>query len=152
MNKINIYLDDFRVPLSPLEGIGEWELYKNFNTIIDRLEKINFADINIISLDHDLGPYAMDHFFKYVSKNNAVLYSEIHKYGEMTGYDVALYLINRSLNNNEKLPNIKVHSANPVGSSNIMGLINMHYYNSRQEQSCIRWKPPIIKYKENNKI
>lgn len=152
MKKINIYLDDFRVPVSPMKNGETWELYKNYNDLIKRLEQLKFEEINIISLDHDLGPNAMTHFFNHTSKYNEILYHEIHKHGEMTGYDVALYLVNRSKQFNEKLPIIMVHSANPIGSSNIMGLINMHLYNNRLIQNCIRWYVEIIKFKENNKI
>jgi hypothetical protein len=38
------------------------------------------------------------------------------------------------------LPQIYVHSANPIGSANIMGYINNYFMNCRMPQTCIRVK------------
>jgi hypothetical protein len=35
-------------------------------------------------------------------------------------------------------PKVFTHSANPIGSANIMGYVNNFYRNERQPQSCIR--------------
>jgi hypothetical protein len=41
---------------------------------------------------------------------------------------------------NVPLPQIYVHSANPIGSANMMGYINNYLMNCRLPQSCIRVK------------
>jgi hypothetical protein len=38
------------------------------------------------------------------------------------------------------LPQIYVHSANPIGSANIMGYINNYFMNCRMPQTCVRVK------------
>ncbi len=144
MDKINIYLDDYRIPVSPMHGIGEWELYKNYNDVVNRLEKLSYVDIGIISLDHDLGPVAMKHFFNHVIVNGNIDYKHLHDNNELTGYDVALYLIDRSFKTKEILPPVLTHSANPIGTANIMSVINLHYYKNKQHQVCTRWRPDII--------
>jgi hypothetical protein len=40
------------------------------------------------------------------------------------------------------LPTITVHSANPVGSANMMGYINNYLKNKRLPQNCIRVQIP----------
>jgi len=37
-----------------------------------------------------------------------------------------------------KFPVVYVHSANPIGASNIMGYINNFYMNEGQPQTCVR--------------
>jgi hypothetical protein len=45
-----------------------------------------------------------------------------------------------SMNTKIPLPQIYVHSANPIGSGNMMGYINNYFMNSRVPQTCIRIK------------
>jgi hypothetical protein len=40
------------------------------------------------------------------------------------------------------LPQIYVHSANPIGSANMMGYINNYFMNSRLPQTCVRVNIP----------
>jgi len=40
------------------------------------------------------------------------------------------------------LPQIYVHSANPIGSANMMGYINNYFMNSRHPQTCVRVNIP----------
>jgi hypothetical protein len=44
------------------------------------------------------------------------------------------------MNKKIPLPQIYVHSANPIGSANMMGYINNYFMNSRLPQTCIRAK------------
>jgi hypothetical protein len=44
------------------------------------------------------------------------------------------------MNQNIPLPQIYVHSANPIGAANMMGYINNYFMNCRTPQSCIRVK------------
>ena len=57
-------------------------------------------------------------------------------------YDVAKWLVAESMNKSIPLPQIYVHSANPIGSANIMGYINNYLKNCRLPQSCIRVNIP----------
>jgi hypothetical protein len=44
------------------------------------------------------------------------------------------------MSKNIPLPQIYVHSANPIGSANMMGYINNYLMNCRLPQTCIRVK------------
>ena len=57
---------------------------------------------------------------------------------EKTGYDCCKFLVNESINKNIPLPQIYIHSANPIGSANMMGYINNYLKNCKLDQSCIQ--------------
>ena len=57
---------------------------------------------------------------------------------EKTGYDAAKFLVAESMEKNIPLPQIYVHSANPIGSSNIMGYINNYYRNHKMPEVCTK--------------
>ncbi len=46
------------------------------------------------------------------------------------------------MNKNIPLPQIYIHSANPIGSANMMGYINNYFMNSRLPQTCVRVQIP----------
>lgn len=80
---VKLYLDDLRpVP----EG---WELVKTAKEAINFLKN---NDVEIVSLDHDLGP------------DEAVV---------GTGYDVLLWIEEQVVCNNYVPPTIYIHTANP---------------------------------------
>ena len=104
----------------------------------------------MVSLDHDLGDTAMKEYFNNVSPNYTLDYNNIN---EKTGYDCAKWLVNHFYDKNpdwEKLgriqkkslkfnfPSVYTHSANPIGSANIMGYVNNFLMNEGQQQTCIR--------------
>jgi hypothetical protein len=89
----------------------------------------------IISLDHDLGEQAMVEYYTNVRNNYTLDYQNIN---EKTGYDAAKFLVAESMGKSIPLPQIYVHSANPIGSANIMGYINNYLMNCRLSQTCIR--------------
>ena len=110
------------------------------------------TNISLISLDHDLGDTAMQEYFNNVSKNYKLDYENIT---EKTGYDVAKWLVNEFYDKYPKrltmsrfdkkqtpvrFPEVVVHSANPIGSANIMGYINNFLMNEGQDQTCVRVK------------
>lgn len=141
-----IYLDDVRTPTDK-----DWIVVRSYKEFINKIEEIGFSNISTISLDHDLGPSSMKEYFENVSPNYVLDYKNIE---EKTGYDCAKWLVDYFYNINphllktarnfkkEKLllPNIYTHSANPIGSANIMGYINNFLMNERQEQNCVRVK------------
>jgi len=127
---MKIYLDDIRIPVDP-----SWVLVKNYDEFVSIVKKHGLSNISVISLDHDLGDSAMKEYFNNVVTNYTIDYNNIH---EKTGYDCAKFLVNESMDTNVLLPQIYTHSANPVGSANIMGFINNYLKNCGQPQTCIR--------------
>jgi hypothetical protein len=91
----------------------------------------------VISLDHDLGDTAMQEYYNNVRDNYTIDYKNIT---EKTGMDCAKWLVAESMTKKIPLPQIYVHSANPIGSANMMGYINNYFMNSRLPQTCIRAK------------
>jgi hypothetical protein len=90
-----------------------------------------------ISLDHDLGDTAMNEYYNNVHPNYTLDYNNIT---EKTGLDCCKFLVAESMNTKIPLPQIYVHSANPIGSGNMMGYINNYFMNGRMPQTCIRIK------------
>ncbi len=134
MRKYNIYLDDLRTPID-----DNWIICRNYDEFVDKVKEIGIENIDTISLDHDLGETAIREYFKNVTTNYILDYDNIH---EKTGYDCAKWLVEQSINNDIHLPLILTHSANPIGSANIMGYINNFLKNQRLPQTCIRTKIP----------
>jgi 5-formaminoimidazole-4-carboxamide-1-beta-D-ribofuranosyl 5'-monophosphate synthetase len=134
MEKSRIYLDDIRTPTE--EG---WIVCRNYDEFVKTIEDLGLENIDTISLDHDLGDTAIREYFKNTSKNYIIDYNNIH---EKTGYDCAKWLVNKSMEEQVNLPTVTVHSANPVGSANIMGYINNYLKNVRLPQTCVRVKIP----------
>jgi hypothetical protein len=91
----------------------------------------------VISLDHDLGDTAMQEYYNNVRDNYTIDYKNIT---EKTGMDCAKWLVAESMTKKIPLPQIYIHSANPIGSANMMGYINNYFMNSRLPQTCIRAK------------
>jgi hypothetical protein len=128
-----IYLDDVRVPKDP-----EWILVKDYDEFVNRIKELGLENISTISLDHDLGETAMKEYFNNVAPNYELNYNNIT---EKTGLDCAKWLIDHYLENKEdefRFPNVYTHSANPIGSANIMGLVNNFLKNMRKPQTCVR--------------
>jgi hypothetical protein len=145
-----IYLDDVRTPTG-----DNWVVVRNYVDFVKKVNEIGLTNIEIISLDHDLGDTAMMEYFDNVKPNYTLDYNNIK---EKTGYDAAKFLVNQFYNEfpervnmtrNEKkngifnFPLIYVHSANPIGSSNIMGWVNNFLKNEKQPETCIRVQIPI---------
>jgi hypothetical protein len=91
----------------------------------------------VISLDHDLGDTAMQEYYNNVRDNYTIDYKNIT---EKTGMDCAKWLVAESMTKKIPLPQIYIHSANPIGSANMMGYINNYFMNSKLPQTCIRAK------------
>lgn len=97
IRRFGLFVDDIRDPPADTPELV-WKHVKTFHFAITMLEVTPF---DVVSLDHDLGCF-------YGNK-------------EMTGRDILNWLIDRKLNGpdpfmcNEKLTEVRVHSANPVG-------------------------------------
>jgi hypothetical protein len=131
-NKVWLYLDDVRTPKD-----GDWKVVRNYDEFVSAIMYIGLENIELISLDHDLGDTAMKEYFNNVSPNYTLDYNNIL---EKTGLDCAKWLVAESMNTKVPLPQIYVHSANPIGSANIMGYVNNYFMNCRLPQTCIRVK------------
>jgi hypothetical protein len=128
--KKRVYLDDVRTP-----NDGDWVVVRNYDEFVEQVKSIGLENIEVISLDHDLGETSMKEYFENVLPNYTLDYKNIE---EKTGYDAAKWLVVESMTTNIPLPQIYTHSANPIGSANIMGYINNYFRNCRQPQTCIR--------------
>lgn len=143
--KKKIYLDDVRIPTDP-----EWILVKTFSDFCEKIKEIGLENISIISLDHDLDETAMDEYYNNVSPHYILNYENIKN---PTGLHAAKWLITHFYKNSTEwdkkshkekkesiipFPIVLTHSANPIGSANIMGIINNFLMNEAQPQSCVR--------------
>ena len=147
--KYNIYLDDVRTPKE-----NNWVVVRNYDEFVNKVTEIGLGNIEVISLDHDLGDTAMNEYFNNVSPNYSLNYDNIK---EKTGLDCAKWLVNHFYDTNPEwiemnriikredgmvFPQVYTHSANPIGSANIMGYINNFYMNEAQPQTCVRVQIP----------
>lgn len=132
---ISIYLDDQRTPIEPPSENSEWVIARNYEDFVSLVEDVGLENIEIISFDHDLDRSATIHYLEYVRENYEIDYSKIEK---PTGLDAAKWLISHSANIGEPIPKCYVHSANPIGSGNMMGLINLYLKNCKRPEDCIR--------------
>jgi len=144
-----IYLDDIRTPVDT-----NWIVVRSYDEFVDKVKEIGFENIEIVSLDHDLGDSAMEEYHNNVSPNFKLDYNNIK---EKTGYDCAKWLVEYYFDNygtQEKraekkkngilFPTVYTHSANPIGSANIMGYINNFFMNEGQPQTCVRVQIPFF--------
>jgi len=145
-----IYLDDIRTPhKNYLPDGAQWIVVRNYAEFVYKVTELGLENIDTISLDHDLGDSAMKEYYNNVSPNYQLDYNNIT---EKTGMDCAKWLVelyfdkydNDDLNRKEKrntgitFPTVYTHSANPIGSANIMGYINNFFMNQAQPQTCVR--------------
>jgi len=133
MNKKYIYLDDVRIPNDP-----RWTVVKNYDEFVAKVTEIGLENIELISLDHDLGDTAMMEWHTNVYHNFKLDYNNIT---EKTGMDCTKWLVEQWMNG-EPVCEVKIHSANAIGSANMMGYINNYRHINRLPQTCIRWVVP----------
>ena len=130
-----IYLDDVR---TPIEGVGEdnqpWVVVRSYDEFVEKVNEIGLENIQMISLDHDLGDTAMAEWHKNVYKNYELNYDNIT---EKTGMDCAKWLVEQWMDG-KPVVDVVVHSANAIGSGNMMGYINNYRHINKLPQNCIR--------------
>jgi len=131
-NKFRLYLDDVRTPLAQ-----DWIIARNYDEFVAAIKFHGLENFEVISLDHDLGEGAMVEYYTNVKNNYILDYNNIT---ERTGMDCCRYLVSESMNQKIPLPQIYVHSANPIGSGNMMGYINNYLMNCSLPQTCVRVK------------
>lgn len=131
---IKIYLDDVRTPVE-----NDWYVVRNYNEFVHLVNKTGLDKIDEISLDHDLGDEAMTEYYTNVKNFNKLDYNNIN---EKTGMDCAKFLVNKSLDDNIAIPQIYVHSANPIGSNNMISYINNYLVSCGLPKTCTKIKIP----------
>ena len=131
--KKRIYLDDVRTPIDE-----DWVVVRSYDEFVKTVEEIGFDNIELISLDHDLGDTAMQEWKTNVYHNYKIDYNNIT---EKTGYDCAKWLVEKWMEGETGF-DVYTHSANAIGSANIMGYINNYKHINHLPQSCIRVKIP----------
>jgi hypothetical protein len=134
MEKVNIYLDDTRTPVEP-----QWVVVRNYEQFVSTVMYHGLDNIECISLDHDLGDTAMKEWKTNVYHNYKLDYSNIT---EKTGYDCAKWLVEQWMNG-QPVVDVFTHSANAIGSANIMGYINNYRHINRLPQNCLRVRIPF---------
>ena len=130
--KIWLYLDDVRTPTD-----NRWQVVRSYDEFVAHIKMNGLEKYETISLDHDLGDTAMNEYYNNVHPNYTLDYNNIT---EKTGLDCCKFLVAESMNTKIPLPQIYVHSANPIGSGNMMGYINNYFMNGKMPQTCIRIK------------
>jgi hypothetical protein len=127
--KHRIYLDDVRTPVE--DG---WTIVRNYDDFVSTIMYLGLDRIELISLDHDLGDTAMKEWHTNVYHNYTLDYNNIT---EKTGMDCAKWLVEQWMNG-ERVVDVFTHSANAIGSANIMGYINNYRHINRLPQNCVR--------------
>lgn len=133
MENKKIYLDDVRIPTDK-----SWILVKDYDEFVDKVNEIGLENIELISLDHDLGDTAMDEWHRNVYHNYALDYNNIT---EKTGMDCTKWLVEQWMDG-KPVVDVVVHSANAIGAANIMGYINNYRHINRLPQNCVRVQWP----------
>lgn len=101
-----LYLDDIRIPKT--DG---WIIVRSYDEFVNWIKENGVPDE--ISFDHDLADVHYD----------PSTWVQGFKYHEKTGYDAAKWLCTYCFENSLPFPKWNVHSANPVGSQNIISLL-----------------------------
>lgn len=101
--KIYLFLDDVRIPDPQLP----WNVVRSYEAAVEFV--LNNGCPDVISFDHDLGE-------------------------GKSGYDFAKWLVEMDLDKKIEIPlhfSYVVHSANPVGRENIIGLLESYMQKSK---------------------
>jgi len=128
--RLRLYLDDIRTPVDE-----DWIVVRDYDEFVAQIKLNGLGNFEVISLDHDLGEGAMVEYYTNVKNNYMLDYNNIN---ERTGMDCCRYLVSESMNEKIPLPQIYVHSANPIGAANMMGYINNYLMNCKLPQTCVR--------------
>ena len=129
-NRLRLYLDDIRTPVD-----DDWIVVRDYDEFVKQIKLYGIGNFEVMSLDHDLGEGAMVEYYTNVKNNYMLDYNNIE---ERTGMDCCRYLVSESMNEKIPLPQVYIHSANPIGSANMMGYINNYLMNCRLPQTCVR--------------
>lgn len=146
MNKL-LWLDDLRNPYldeakTVPDGFASIDWVLNYEQFVKWIEKYGLP--TAISFDHDLADehYTPEEYWHpyEVSKS----YQDAQTYQEKTGMDCAKWLVEYCMDNSKTLPKFYVHSANPVGADNILGILNNYNKFTNQLNQLKELKNPNV--------
>lgn len=134
MQKVKLYLDDVRMPRHSYPAMSrrtgteasvyqndDWNIVRTYDEFVNWIKQNGLPDL--ISFDHDLADEHIQYYFDNGGHHNPPNPQET-TFTEKTGYDCAKWLVDYCVENNKSLPDYLVHSANPVGSLNILTYLN----------------------------
>ena len=120
-----LFLDDVREPNQVFKTTTnkEWEIARNYANFVEIITEKGLPFM--ISFDHDL---ADEHYrpSMYAPDKHYTQYYNDGTFKEMTGYHAAQWLVTYCLDKNIDLPKWNVHSMNPIGKENIIGLLTSY--------------------------
>lgn len=120
MEKRKLFLDDIRqvkdacnyMPNPKIYWEDDWDIVRNYSEFVEYLKSKPLPEL--ISFDHDLADIHYEVDFRdwkdFTSGQLGV---------EETGMDCAKFLVKHCQETKQELPDFLVHSANPVGRTNI---------------------------------
>lgn len=129
MIKYNLYLDDIRIPwdcmtyqtaLMPSDRSIytklQWVVVRNYEEFVHEIEtRFKEGSVpEIISFDHDLA----DSHYDPAMYGHDEGYPE--EFEEKTGNDCAKWFVQFCIDNNIEMPQVAVHSMNPIGAKRIL--------------------------------
>ena len=121
-----LWLDDLRNPFLDVEGRvpggnDKWNInwVLNYEQFVLWVEMYGLPDA--ISFDHDLAPehYTPEYFWDDYEESKKFQEWKSKNYKNQTGEGCAKWLMQFCINNKKQLPEIFIHSANPVGEDKI---------------------------------
>jgi hypothetical protein len=123
--KRKLFLDDIRqvkdacnyMPNPRVYWEDGWDVVRNYTEFVNYIKRNPMPEL--ISFDHDLADIHYE-----VDFNDWLDFTSDQLGVEETGLDCAKFLVEYCLDNGLKLPEYLVHSANPVGRSNIRGYLD----------------------------
>jgi len=126
-----LYLDDVRIPQNNPSDHEPWTIVRSYNDFVAYIKENGLP--SLISFDHDLADehYSLEFEEWYYTPERIDM-------GERTGYDCAKWLVEYCMDNDLKMCQFTVHSANPAGAQNILGLLNNFRKNCGQEPNGYR--------------
>lgn len=116
-----LYLDDLRTPSAVIEGYEPFVVVRNYDQFVSHIKTYGIPAL--ISFDHDLADEHMRDWYKHQARGiEQVSYED---FTEKTGLDCMKFLCKTIQDAKENghyffMPAIRVHSANPMGSQNIL--------------------------------
>lgn len=131
---MRIFLDDIRQPSDCLSYMQyrmndenldvyrkDWVVVKDYNEFVSTIQK-NYKLITHVSFDHDLSD---EHYSPLMYSSNPSDYNELYAdFDTKTGYDCAKWMRNFYSKKKVELPEIYIHTMNPIGYSNIYQTFN----------------------------
>lgn len=138
----NLFLDDIRIPKDcsnymptghrSVYLMADWVIVRDYDDFCNYIRKHGLPDL--VSFDHDLSDEHYEDLLKNDNWNklDSDIKLEYETYREKTGFECAKWLTEYCLNEKLPLPQYIVHSRNPVGKANILGLLgNFKKYQSK---------------------